>query len=336
MSSRTHHFLIHTLLLCLVFLVPVKAAEIDDYPRLAEFIAAMEKKHGFSQQALTRWFEKTEIRLDIIDVMNRPREASPWYKYREQFVTGPSARRGYRFWQKNRKAFKKATKKYRVEPEFIIAIIGVESQYGLNKGHYRVIDALTTLMLEHPTRYAYFGRELEQFLILARELERDPLSFKGSYAGAMGLPQFMPNSYRHYAVDFNKDGNLNLLTDSNDAIGSIANYLKIHGWKKGAPVVAEAKITGAVHKWFDNMTVKPTLNLAHFEDYGIFVKGEIDNSTPATLLKLQGKTGPVYRFGFNNFYVITRYNKSTNYAMAVTELARKIRERIDRVNDSAQ
>ena len=332
MFVQINRFLVHILLLCLMSIAAVRATDLEDYPRLAEFLAAMEKKHGFPEEDLTRWFEETEIRMDIIDAMNRPREASPWYEYRELFVTVPSARRGQRFWKKNQKAFKKAKRKYGVEPEYIIAIIGVETQYGLNKGRYRVIDALTTLMLEHPTRHAYFQQELEQFLILSRELKRDPLSFKGSYAGAMGLPQFMPSSYRHYAIDFNRDRNLNILTDSNDAIGSVANYLEIHGWKKGAPVIAEAKLHGTVNKWFDNMDLKPTLKLVHFEDYGIVSKRKIDKNTPATLLKLQGKTQPVYRFGFNNFYVITRYNKSTNYAMAVVELAQKIRERIDRVN----
>ncbi|MDH5649323.1 MAG: lytic murein transglycosylase B [Gammaproteobacteria bacterium] len=308
------------------------SVDSSEYPRLEEFISSMEQKHKFSATELRGWFAETEIRTDIIEIMQRPREAAPWHEYREQFVTGPSASRGYRFWKKNKKAFERAEKKYGVPPEYILAILGVETQYGLNKGRFRIMDALTTLAMEHPSRHEFFQRELEQFLVLARELKRDPLEFTGSYAGAMGLPQFLPSSYRQYAVDFNKDHHLDLLTDNSDAIGSVANYLKIHGWKRNEQVIADAEINGNLHPWFETLSIKPTMQLSHFVDYGIFPKKSLDAHMPATLLKLEASDGPLYRFGFNNFYVITRYNKSVNYAMAVTELAQLIREKMDNIN----
>lgn len=326
-----HPHLLLALMLATLLSAPCQAIDIETRPRLEQFIGTMQKKHDFSEQELTQWFDATELRMDIIDIMNRPAEALPWNKYRERFATQVNANRGKRFWEKNQKALKRATRKYGVPPEVILAIIGVETRFGLSKGRFRIIDALTTLSLEHPARHGFFQSELEHFLLLARKLGQNPLDFKGSYAGAMGYPQFLPSSYLNYAVDFDRDRKVDLIGSSSDAIGSVGNYLKVHGWKKNGLITIDAVVSGPLHRWFDNMDLKPKLGLNHFRDYGIVPKEHTTDKSLATLIRLEGESGPLYRFGFNNFYVITRYNRSTNYAMAVVELSRMIRNNIDSV-----
>ena len=306
--------------------MPAQALRVNDYPTLNAFIDTMADRHGFSREELRFWFRKTNIRRDILEAMDRPREASPWHEYRQQFVTRQSARRGLRFWKKNEEALARAQEHYGVAPEIILAIIGVESQYGYNKGRYRVIDALTTLALEYPRRSRFFLKELEQYLLLTEEINKPPLKVKGSYAGAMGLPQFLPSSYRNYAIDFDGDNRRNLFTNGADAIGSIANYFRIHGWRRDEPVIADADVPAELHIELEERGREPTLPIKYFVGYGIHPLEHHDGERKASLIRLAGRDRPVYRFGFYNFYVITRYNRSTNYAMAVTELARMIRK----------
>ena len=220
----------------------VMAIDLARYPRLQSLIDYMSEKHGFSREALKTLFEQVEIKQNILDSMNRPGEARPWSAYRQQFVTEPSARRGSRFWRRHQRALTRAQKKFGVDPAVIVAIIGVESRYGRAAGGNRTLDALTTLTLEYPRRAAFFRRELIQFLLLAREQRVNPLAIKGSYAGAIGAAQFMPSSYRNYAIDFDADGRADLMGSRADAIGSVANYLKKHGWKAGEPAVSNAHV----------------------------------------------------------------------------------------------
>lgn len=321
--------IIHMLLLAgLVLSGPVHSLELSDYPKVQQFILEMEEKHDFDSYVLEQLFEEVDIRQDIIDIMNTPGEAKPWHQYKDQFVTQLNVKRGVRFWNKWRRELEHAQHQYGVDIEIILGIIGVETQFGVNRGRHRVIDALTTLAFVFPRRNALFRRELEQFLILTREMKQNPLTVTGSYAGAIGLPQFLPSSYREYAVDFDRDNKVNLMGSETDAIGSIANYLKVHGWKRGEPVIDNAIVDDSNLEWLDQDDIKPSLSMLDLKARGVSAATHVDdNDRKAALLRLQGKQKHIYRLGFDNFYVITRYNKSTKYAVAVIELGNMIKDR---------
>ncbi len=302
------------------------AVDLNKYPKLVTFIDEMVERHGFSQKELRRLFTRAKIRREIIEAIERPKESLPWYEYKKIFITERSVQRGKRYWKKHAQALTRAQEEYGVAPEIIVAILGVETQYGRNKGTYRVIDAFTTLILEYPPRRDFFRRELEEYLLLARELKVDPMYIKGSYAGAVGVPQFIPSSYRQYAVDFDGDQKRDLLANADDAIGSVANFLKIHGWEANEPVSDDVQLEGTLYVWIEKLGVKPMLSVRHLINYGIFPRNREDTEKHAALIVLEGESGPIYRIGYNNFYVITRYNRSTRYAMAVYELGKRIRK----------
>jgi len=305
------------------------AIDLVHYPQMQSLFDNLHNKHGFSREELTTLFQQVEIKQDILDIMNRPGEARPWPAYRQQFVTEPSARRGSRFWRRHQRALKRAQKKFGVDPAIIVAIIGVESRYGRAAGRIRTLDALTTLTLKYPRRAKFFRRELIQFLLLAREQRMDPLTVRGSYAGAVGAAQFMPSSYRNYAIDFDNDGRADLMGSRADAIGSVANYFKRHGWKTGEPALSKARIEGTVHTWFRDLRIAPVLTLKQLGHYGITAEQtDRDPDLRATLITLDGENGPEYRLGHDNYYVITRYNKNRKYAVAVYELSELIRRRV--------
>ncbi len=308
------------------------AVDLNKHPELVTFIDEMVERHGFSQEELRELFTRAKIRREIIEAIERPKESLPWYEYKKLFITDYSIQRGKRYWKKHAQTLARAREKYGVAPEIIVAILGVETQYGRNKGAYRVIDALTTLTLKYPPRRDFFRRELEEYLLLTRELKIDPSRIKGSYAGAVGVPQFIPSSYRQYAVDFDGDQKRDLIDNAIDAIGSIANFLKIHGWEANEPVSDDVQLEGTLYVWIEKLGVKPMLSVRNLINYGIFPHNREDTEKQAALIVLEGESGPIYRIGYNNFYVITRYNRSTRYAMAVYELGERIREQ--RENES--
>ena len=314
-------------LMTLMFLSPGYAVTFSDYPELEVFAAGMVENHGFTTQEIQRAFRCARLRPEIIEAMERPAEALPWYEYRKIFLTEENVQRGVRFWKKNAPAFERAREQHGVAPEIIAAILGVETQYGKNKGNYPVLDALATLMLDYPSRAAFFRGQTEEFLLLARELKVNPCHFKGSYAGAMGIPQFIPSSYRRYAVDFDGDGKRDILGSPEDAIGSVANYLKHSGWETNAPVVDDVRVEGTLYFWVERLGIKPALSIRHLVQYGIYPPARKEHDRRAALIELEGETGPFFRLGYNNFYAITRYNHSTLYAMAVYELGELMRQR---------
>jgi membrane-bound lytic murein transglycosylase B len=324
-------------ILALVCLVPAwlatapvaQALNFAKYPALQAFTAEMAEKHGFSAGQLRRTFRCATIRPDIIEAMERPRELLPWHEYRKAFVTEDSAQRGVRFWKQYAGDMTRARERYGVAPEIIVAVIGVETRYGRSTGAYPVLDALTTLTLKYPPRAGFFRKELEEFLLLTRETGIDACRVKGSYAGAMGLPQFMPSNYRRLAVDFDNDGKRDLLDNPVDAIGSVAHYLHRHGWKADAPVTEEARLKGTLYFWAEKLGLKPSLSLRQLAGYGVFPRRRDDPERRAALISLEGEDGPIYRLGYNNFYVITRYNLNKRYAMAVIELGELIRQRME-------
>jgi membrane-bound lytic murein transglycosylase B len=303
-----------------------EALVVDDHPPLQLLVDEMASKYGFDRERLLSRFAEVRLREDILVAIRRPKENLPWHEYRKLFVTDTQVQKGAEFWKKHAATLMRAEVEFGVPAEIIVAIIGVETRYGKNTGSYRALDALTTLALRYPERGEFFRKELIEYLLLTRELGTDPLAIKGSYAGAMGAPQFIPSSYRRYAVDFNNDGRRDLLASMDDAIGSVAIFLRQHGWQPDGPIVGEARLNGALYGWLENHGIEPRINLRHLARYGIEPVGVDDASQLAALVSLEGEAGPLYRLGFMNFYAVTRYNRSKNYSMAVVELARDIRQ----------
>jgi lytic murein transglycosylase B len=299
-------------------------APYAERPEVNAFIGQMVARHGFEAKALKALFSKVQVRPGIIERMSSPAEAKPWYQYRQIFVTPERIREGIEFWRENAAALKRAEALYGVPAEIIVAIIGVETRYGGNTGSSPVLDAVATLAFDYPPRSRFFLSELEQFLLLCREEHIDPLSLTGSYAGAMGKPQFISSSYRQYAVDFDGNGKRDLWNNTADAIGSVANYFKVHAWHTGEPIVSRAVVNGRVPQRLLQMKLKPDQSLAKISRYGVTPEDKLSEDRLATLITLETEDGPEYWLGLHNFYVITRYNPSALYAMAVYQLSREI------------
>lgn len=306
---------------------PTHALSPEDSPPLKAFIDHMAANHGFSTTALNAWFADVEIREGILEAIARPAEALPWHEYRKRFVTDDSVRRGIAYWRRNAQALERAAAEYGVPPEVIVAVIGIETRYGANLGRHRVLDALTTLMLRQSARAEFFRRELEEFLLLARELDADPRDFKGSYTGAIGIPQFMPSSYRFYAVDFDGNKKRELRSSDDDAIGSVANYFKKNGWRSGEPVTQEARAHGSVPEKFQELGRHPALSLRELRQHGVTPATPAQGEPLAALVALRHEDDVGYRLAYHNFFVILRYNRSKHYAMAVFELSEQLRAR---------
>ncbi|MDG4551891.1 MAG: lytic murein transglycosylase B [Candidatus Contendobacter sp.] len=295
------------------------------------FIREMAARHGFNAARLQAVFGRAHAQPSIIAAMSRPAEAKPWYAYRTIFVNPKRIQGGVEFWRANAAALARAEQVHGVPPEIVVAIIGVETQYGGNMGKYRVLEALSTLAFDYPRRADYFRKELENFLLLTRAEGIDPLTPRGSYAGAMGYGQFMPSSFRSYAVDFDGDGHRDLWRNPRDAIGSVANYFKKHGWRTGEPVAVPAQVSGAAWPALVSRKLgQPQYSVASLQGRGVLPQTPVAGGQSAMLLEFQGREGPEYWLGFDNFYVITRYNHSQLYAMAVYQLSQEIRERHER------
>ena len=297
-----------------------------NYPAMTNFINRMVKK-GFDRNSLINTFSAITRDEDILAKVSSPAEAKPWYKYRPIFVTNKRAIEGVNFWNRHARALQAASQQYGVPPEIIVAIIGVETFYGRNTGKYNVLRSLTTLAMDFPKREKFYTSELDQFLHLIREEKiPDPHSLLGSYAGAMGLGQFISSSYRNFGIDFNGDAHKDLWHPE-DAIGSVANYFSRHGWKSGGGVTVPARIQGNFYgKIISTKANKPRYSLPQLTQYGVQPKGNL-SSTRVALLELKGINGNEYWVTGDNFYVITRYNHSPKYAMAVYQLAQEIKRR---------
>ena len=299
----------------------------------AAFSDDMRIRHGFDPNRLAATFKNT-TRLDsVLAAMVKPAEKKPWHAYRPIFMTPERIAAGNAFWDQHDAALAKAEAEFGVPAAIIVAIIGVETFYGRNAGNYRVLDALATLAFHFPPRAPFFRAELENFLLLARDEGMQPEAPKGSYAGAMGLPQFMPSSFRNFAVDFDRDGKRNIWTDPVDAIGSVGNYLARHGWQRGQPVVVAAATREAnAAQASDGVDLVKTVG--EYRAAGAQPLDDVDPSLQAVLLGFEDLDSTEYWFGFRNFYAITRYNRSPKYALAVAQLAdavaQKRRLRADR------
>ena len=316
------------LLLLIFFCMPAMAAE---HPGVDEFVARANAEFGLPEDQVRALLAGAEYKQSIVDAISRPAEGKPWHEYRKIFLTDRRVSQGIEFWKENRALIAEASEKFGVDEDVIVAIIGVETSYGRNTGGYRTIDALVTLGFYYPQnlssdRSPFFSNELMQYMQLANEENLPADEITGSYAGAMGMGQFMPSSYREYAVDFDGDGSRDLWRSTPDVVGSVANYLSRHGWQQGQPVTRRARASqGAA---FDKIKrdLRPSLTVAEWEALGFTSSSELSPELPAAVLKLVEKDRNAYWLTFKNFYVITRYNRSPRYAMAVYQLSQDIKE----------
>jgi len=309
-------------LLFVAFIVQAKNAT----PNLETFITQVAKKNNLDEKSIRLILKQAQKKQSIIDAMNRPAEKKKqWHEYRNIFLKQKRIDEGLIFWDKHQKILDVVSQKTGVPAEIVVAIIGVETNYGGNKGSYRVIDALYTLAFYYPKRSKFFTSELEKFLVLTTKEKISALKTKGSYAGAMGYGQFMPSSYLAYAVDYDKDGQRDLLDNVDDAIASVANYFKAHGWKKGQSVVHRAYVDKGFTA-LKKQKLKPSLTVKELNNMGYHTKVKLDDNNKVSLTQLQQKDHMEYWFALHNFYVITRYNHSEMYAMAVYQLAQEIKK----------
>jgi membrane-bound lytic murein transglycosylase B len=302
----------------------------QQHPGAEEFAARAATEYGLDQEEVLLLLQNARFKQSIVDAISRPAEAKPWYDYRPIFVTEKRIRGGVEFWRENAGLIEQASEKFGVDPQIIVSIIGVETFYGRITGSYRVLDALTTLSFYYPDtgndRSEFFSSELMNFLVLANEEGVPVEDAEGSYAGAMGLGQFMPSSYREYAVDMDEDGRRDLWSSMPDIIGSVANYLHRHGWEKDQPVTYAANRSADANiELVTKRDFRPKLSVAEIEAGGFTSTRDVDGDRPAAVARLEEKDGDHYFITFKNFYVITRYNRSPLYAMAVFELSEAIR-----------
>jgi membrane-bound lytic murein transglycosylase B len=313
------------------------AAAIDiRRPEVKDFINHMSDSYGFKKHALRKLLKSAESQPAIIDAMSKPAEkAKLWYEYRPIFLNERRIREGTEFWIAHRQALEQASAKSGVAPEYLAAILGVETYYGRLTGNYRVLDALATLSFDYPPREKFFREELEQYLLLTRDMHLNPLTPKGSYAGAMGAPQFMPSNYRRYAVDADSNGHIDLWSDWPDVCASVGNYLKEHGWNPGEPVLAEATVPPEKAGDLDGRKLALSETIGSLAAKGVSFDASMPPEAPAILIAADESDGVHWRVGYNNFFVITRYNHSALYAMAVYELAAAVKQRM-LANDAGQ
>ena len=284
----------------------------------------MVTRHQFNESELNELFQAVEIKEDILKKISSPAEGLPWYKYRKIFMTDARINGGVKFWQENEHALTAVEQQTGVPAEIIIAIIGVETAYGQKTGNYRVIDALSTLAFAYPPRSQFFLGELESYLLLCRNEHINPLAPTGSYAGAMGMPQFMPSSFNAYAVDFDNDSRRDIWHNKSDVIASVANYFVKHQWQTGQAIAIPVSATGESYKTALTADLKPNLRFAELESLNLKISRPLPLNTKVKLLAFEQQQNEELWAGLDNFYVITRYNHSPLYAMAVYQLSQSI------------
>ena len=293
------------------------------------FIAHVANTDDLNKRKLRELLAAARSQPAIIEAMDRRAEKTlPWYQYRPIFVNEQRIQEGVDFWVAHLRDLQQASALTGVAPEFLVAILGVETYYGRLTGRYRVLDALATLAFDYPSRGPFFRDQLEQFLLLTREAKIDPLTATGSYAGAMGAPQFMPSNYRRYAVDASRDGHVDLWTNWLDVLASVGNYLQAHGWHADAPVLSDASVAAGAPREPDGPDLVLSATVGSLQAEGVRIVNPPPADTPAILVAADEADGTHWRVGYPNFYAITRYNHSPLYAMAVCELAAAVKQRL--------
>lgn len=305
-----------------LLLFPSFLQAIDlERPEVQQFVADLVETYEFEMAYVQTALRDSESKDSILEAISKPAERTkPWHEYRAIFMTPKRIRAGATFWRQHREVLNQIELSTGVPAEMLVGIIGVESYFGRRTGSYRVIDALATLGFDYPPRSKFFRRELAELFLLAREENFELEDLKGSYAGAMGPPQFIPSSYRSYAVDGNGDGQRNLFTDWEDILSSVANYFAAHDWQPDQPVTARGTLSSNATEPPADNGLSPKETVASLSASGVMFSTELDGTAPAQLMKLEGADGPEYWVGFHNFYVITRYNRSVLYALAAYQL----------------
>ncbi|GHD60913.1 lytic murein transglycosylase B [Jeongeupia chitinilytica] len=324
-------------LLSLALTAPAFADEaLIARPDVKQYLDEVAASENLPRDKLDTLFTSVQLKPNILAILDRPSTSRPWYQFRGNFVNPARIKAGAKFWRANADTLAAVSARYGVPAEVIVAILGAETNYGSNTGSFRVIDALSTVAFDYPRRADFFRKELTQFLLLAREEGEDPLSFKGSYAGAMGWPQFMPSSFRQYAVDWNGDHHRDIWNNADDAIASVGNYLAAHGWEKGGPTMDVVNVDSDQIEALLADKFNLHYTVAEMMAKGITPLNEVDPQRQAVLFALDTEPDFTrYYLGYTNFYVITRYNKSTLYASAVLELAEGIRSAYQSGDDAA-
>ena len=316
----------------LLFLGGPSAQAVDiDNPDVRNFVDSMVSEHGYDRDTLENVLRQAKIQESILEAIARPAERTKeWHEYRDIFLTDARVKAGAAFWREHSEALGRISGETGVDVEILVGIIGVETYFGRRTGSYRVLDALVTLAFEYPPRSTFFRNELEQFLLLVREEEMDAIDATGSYAGAMGRPQFMPSSYRAYAVDSSADGKRDIWTNWADVIGSVANYFVRHGWRMNDQVVTQARLSKQWRGDPPENTLKPEETVTSLSHQGVLFATDLPGDHQSQLLTLIGDDGEEHWVGFHNFFVITRYNRSVMYALAVHQLGQEIAIEVDR------
>ncbi len=291
-----------------------------------EFINQMVADHNFKRNDLVSLFEQTEYIPEVINRINAPLEKKPWDYYKNFFLTPERINGGVKYWRQHKETLAKAAQQYGVSPEVIVAIIGIETKYGEETGKFPELGTLATLSFRYPKRGMFFQNELKNYLLLTREYQLPPSLLKGSYAGALGIPQFMPSAYRKYAVSYDGNSDVNLLTNHEDAIASIAYYLRKSGWQANQPVAVPAKIDGKMDRWLVSNDARPIYQLKKLEKLGVRSSLPISANPKSALIAMHNSDGDEYWLTFQNFYAIMAYNPRTTYAMAIFQLSEAIKK----------
>jgi membrane-bound lytic murein transglycosylase B len=309
---------------CLLF--SLQAGAIDTQRQdVKQFVSDLAARNEFDPDYVRGILERSQVQQSILDAISRPAEkVKPWYEYRAIFITPERIKAGVKFYGEHRDSLLRIQQETGVPPEMILGIIGVESYFGRIAGKNRVVDALVTLGFDYPPRSGFFRAELEQAFLLSREESMNLEDLVGSYAGAMGPPQFIPSSYRAYAVDGDGDGKRDLINNWDDILASVANYFTAHKWQTGKPVAARATVSKKATGLSPNDGLKPESTVEALNKAGVFFPSDLDGETTADLWALEGESGTEYWVGFDNLYVITRYNRSIMYALAAWELGDSI------------
>jgi membrane-bound lytic murein transglycosylase B len=302
-------------------------ADRDD---VRQFATEVSSRDGLDGVAVLEALSQAQYQPTVVRLMDPlPAGRRSWRVYRSRFVNEHRIRNGIAFWQEHREDLVRAARDYGVAEEIIVAIIGVETEYGRNMGGFRILDALATLAFDYPRRAEFFRAELEHFLVFARDEHLPADSLRGSYAGAIGIPQFMPGSIRKWAVDFDGDGRRDLIESAADAIGSVANFLREHGWQTEQAVAVPARVSGGRHRVLLELGVQPFVAARELDQYAVKALAPVPPDAPVALIELETPDRPSkYYLGLQNFYVVTRYNQSSFYAISVIELAKAIKQRL--------
>ncbi|MBA2656342.1 MAG: lytic murein transglycosylase B [Tatlockia sp.] len=307
---------------CLVF----ADSSFSQREDVKNFISKMVKQHGFKKSELIKVMNEVQLQPKIIESMNKPYEKKTWDIYKQIFLTSERVQAGMEFWLANSAALEKAEQQYGVPANIIVAIIGVETLYGKHQGSYRVLDALSTLAFDYPKRSTFFSKELSEYLLLCREHSVPPTQYLGSYAGAMGKPQFMPSSYRYYATNFSSGPKIDLMNDNDAVIASVANYIHKNGWKMNQGIAQPAEVLGAGYRTIKTAEKKANYQFQQLKKMGIKpLTAALNVPTKVGLIELKTQTGQEFWLAYPNFYVITRYNSSPQYAMAVFLLSQQLK-----------